>query len=372
MTRSKRFTSSSLIHSVIGPGVLNPRILSHSICACLVSTVLLFCVDVTACFAQAFSAEECSSLERLQSAERLIEDGRAWQNSALELCERIDSLKNARRTEIAGDAAADSMGLWRSYQELFKEYEQSLAEYRQHRHDYFEHAQRFHNRSSAPEAINGSPSQMSSLSQMGTGEVSSTNFRPLKLQAQDKCAELQELEQNIVVNEQRLEELLQDLSEAQQKESSGTFASLWNEANDLAMKNNELAGKFNHIGIQKTMQSSKNVHNLILEANRDGAYSAHLNAYRDLSQSNNLQQEIFKRANQHGRFAVMALSKLSVMRPSLQGVPPEPDSKVYSAEDLEQQSADLDQEYANVQSLFEKLETIRKSLPPQLQKTSIR
>src|SRR5579885_192863 len=155
-----------------------------------------------------------------------------------------------------------------------------------------------------------------SSSNENESDSGSKQMRALKFKVEARCSQLQELESALITNEQRLENAIADLNRARGRQGGAAFASMWSEANDLAITTNAQAGQFNHLGIQKTFGYSKNVHDLILEANRDGAYGAHMKAYRELAESNNIQQEIIKRANLHGKLSVAALSQINSLKPT--------------------------------------------------------
>jgi hypothetical protein len=228
----------------------------------------------------------------------------------------------------------------------------------------------------------------SQMSQSFGTSTSPTGLTPLKVQAQDKCADLVALETRLLESESNLSGLVSKLQYSQNKESTSMLAGMWSDAEQAARQNQALASQFNHLGIQKTGTYSQNVHSLIVEANRDGAYGAHMKAYSDLTQGNNLQQEIYKHANLHGQFALSMLSTLNMLKPpgvvsggtmpgSFTGTPYVSSGYAasgaggsYSGAQLAQESQALDVEYAQVQDLMRRLEILRQALPPQPPKRS--
>jgi hypothetical protein len=302
---------------------------------------------------------------RIESADRLISDGvrlNAETESLLNGFSRLAKLDEEsspfQSQRIASSAVTENV--YQLYENLFQQYEQALAQYKQHRRDYYEHSQLYHNQPQ-PDMISPTDLVQSSSNSSNSGGMQALQFR-----AQDKCQQLQQLESTIIANEQRLQQMVSDLIVSQQKESVALFASAWADANQLAVKNGNLAAQFNHFGLLKTAQVANAVHDLIAEANRDGAYSAHMLAYKNLSDSNNAEQQINKRSNIHGQLAMRYLSQLASMRPVNAPViaPSNPNQPTFSADQLEQENNALDQEYARVQDLFAKLESVRKSMPP--------
>lgn len=319
---------------------------------CTLSLVCLFCASAGAQCCKPDSDSDERWGNRLRSAEQLIADGREWQTKANDLAGRVGHLA------AKGNSTNE---LWSQYQSLFQQYEQLLSSYRQHRQAYSAHVQSYHNMQSSVQQVNGS------LDSVIASDPSNA-MKPIKVAAQDKCAELQQLESSIINNETKLGSMMDQLYAATQKESASMFASLWSQANSLAMQDSMQANQFNHMGLLKTAQNTRSVHDLIAEANRDGAYNAHMQAYKDLSQGSTLEHEIYKRSNEHSNFAMSTLSKLAQMKPQgFSNNAPPPDTTVYSSDDLLRESHSLDQEYANVQALFQKLEAVRKALPPNLQ-----
>ncbi len=300
--------------------------------------------------------------QRIDSADRLIADGSQIEQRTGILLDRFNQLREqTSNRQLAGNQSIDVFAL---YESLFKQYEDALNQYKQHRKDYFAHAQQYH-QAQQPESIVGSSSQDPSAN----GNDLSNTPGVLKFKAQDKCAALQQLEGRIISNENRLEQMVNDLASSMQKESVSMFATAWTAANQLAMENGRLASQYNSLGTQKTAWYSHNVHNFIAEANRDGAYGAHVQAYRDLSNGNAMEAEIYKRCQGHMQRATSTLSELASIRPpALSLAAPQPGQAPITADQLQRESNSLDSEYDNVQDLFAKLESVRKSMPPSLKK----
>lgn len=283
---------------------------------------------------------------RSASADRLIADG--------------TRLVRETRLLAANAETPDAFGL---YESLFNQYQDALARYKQHRREYFEHVQQYHNTQSQPESIypNSNPSQSNN------DQNSPGSLQALKYAVEDKCAQLQQLETTIISNERQLEAMVASLRNSQQKESQAIFSSNWTAASGLAAQNSSLVAQFNHMAMMKNAQVFKSVSSLIAEANRDGAYNAHMQAYKDFSQSNGMEVALNKRSNMHGQVATMVQSQLAAMRPEGLSMPAlDPNRPAVTADQLQQESNALDSEYANVQDLFAKLESVRKSMPPSL------
>ncbi len=299
------------------------------------------------------TADDKFLYQRLQSAMTLIANARKLNDDSSKL------------TELVGTVAANAttVDVYGQYDDIFRQYEIALNNYKQHRREYLEHVQRFH-QSQQPEMISGQSSNFGSDAQSNFG------IKPLQFRVNDACGQLQQLESSLIANEMKLESMINSLAAAQQKESPAAFSELWSEANQLAVSNSSLSSQFNHLGIQKTAGISRNVRSLIDQANRDGAYSSHLQAYNNLSRGNGLENEIYQRSNMHAKFALTVLSRLSMMRPPNLALsqPPSSDNRVFSAEELSNESQALDKEYGNVQNLFAKLEAVRKSMPPTFKK----
>jgi len=295
--------------------------------------------------------DEATLTKRLESAERLIADGT-----------RLDETNRALIHNLKVAAGGVTENVYQSYEGLFKQYYDALAAYQQHRRDYLDHVQSYHTQNQQPEMISPSQSYGSNQQPVRGG------LQPLKYKTQDKCDQMQQLESTIIANEQQLTTMVSNLMIAQQKESAAMFANEWSAANQLAIQNSRFASQFNDLGILKTAQVSRSVHNLIMEANRDGAYNAHMEAYQNLSTSNGMEQLINKRSNMHASYAMQTMTQLAAMRPAgmpMNGPAAGP-ARVYTSADLEQESNALDQEYAGVQALFAKLEAVRKAMPPKL------
>lgn len=325
----------------------------------------LFTLGDVACVSAACSMGQDHAVilqQRIDSADRLIADGSQIEQRTGILIDRFNQLLDrTSNRKLAGNQSLDVFAL---YESLFKQYEDALAQYKQHRKEYFDHAQQFH-QMQQPESIVGSVSQDSDTS--GNDYANTPGVQ--RFRAQDKCAALQQLEGRIIANETRLQEMVAELASSMQKESTAMFASSWSAANQLATQNSNLASQYNQMGMQKTAWYSQNVHNFIAEANRDGAYGAHIQAYKDLSNGNAMESEIFKRCKEHMRNATSTLSDLASIRPAgLSLAAPQPGQAPITADQLQRESNTLDSEYANVQDLFAKLESVRKSMPPSLKK----
>ncbi|MBZ0189119.1 MAG: hypothetical protein K8F91_22935, partial [Candidatus Obscuribacterales bacterium] len=231
---------------------------------------------------------------------------------------------------------------------LSAQYQAALARYNQHRKEFFEHCQKYHSRTPPqPTAKFFAP-------------VSTSEQKPLKVTAEDKCKELVALENTLGENEKTLTSMISNYELATQKESAAVLAGMWSQAEQLALSNQAQALQFNHMCIKKTSQASSKIHDLITSAQRDGAYGEQQKAFQDYSNNNKLQQELFQRANKHGRFALMILSQLQSMRPpgaTSQG----PDMPGISGGNLEIESRTLSDEYRQLQVMFEKLRAMQKS-----------
>lgn len=332
-------------------------------------------------------AERKHIKSRIASANKLIKQGRLIEAQHTNLSNRI------KAKLLVADSRSSNP--WTAYQNLFLEYEKALAAYQEHRREYFAHAQQYHGvQSFSGSAENSVPygqssSQSPSMQQSFGTTTSPTGLTPLRVQAQDKCDQLVALETKLIASEGNLSKLVSQLQYGQSRESQSMLIGMWSDAEQVARQVQGMASEFNHQGIQKTGSSSQNVHSLIMEANRDGDYGAHMDAYRQLSRSNNFQQEITKHANLHGQFALQMLSTLNSLRPpgaipgggAFSSLPGSPTGTVteydpsgggstfgpgasYDATQLAQESRALDLEYAQVQELMSRLEVLRQALPP--------
>jgi hypothetical protein len=308
--------------------------------------------------------------QRIESADRLIADATQIEQRTGILIDQFQQLKD-RNKRLASSVTDSSINVFTLYESLFKQYEDALNQYNQHRKEYFAHTRQFH-QMHQPDSIVGANSQIQSANSSPYGDNSSGFANAagvLKFKAQDKCTQLQALEGRILANESRLDDMVSDLETSMQKESQAMFANSWMAANQLAIQNSTLASQYNHLGMQKTAWYSQNVHNFIEEANRDGAYGAHVQAYRDLSNGNAMESEIYKRCQAHVQRASSTLNELASMRPQgLSISPPGAGQQAITADQLQRESNQLDSEYANVQDIFAKLESVRKSMPPSLKK----
>ena len=301
---------------------------------------------------------------RIASADKLIADGERLNAKTKKLIDTVDSINKLDEKVSPFPAqriasGATTTNAYELYDSLFKEYYQALAQYKQHRQAYDAHVNAYH-QNPQPEMIAPTPTDPAAST-----SATFNGMRALKFQAQDKCQQLQQLESNIISNEQQLQQMISNLMASQQKESAAMFASAWSDANQLAQQNGQLTAQFSHQGLQKTASVANSVHQLIELANRDGAYSAHMEAYKNLADSNNVEQELNKRMNIHGQWAMRFISQLAAMRPQSQGpsAPGTDGGRVYTASDLAKENDELDQEYAHVQELFGKLESVRKTMP---------
>lgn len=312
-------------------------------------------------------------LRRDASASNLMADSARLSEQNRILCKRIESLASK---------PGGSTSSWSAYQTLFQQYKMALDSYNNHRKLYFEHLKSFHGNSNAgPEMIagdmiNDTPQTTASQTQ-SNGSDSSKVKSPsgatlIKIKVEEKCAQLMALEKQLIASETRLSTLVSNLVAAQSKEGPQVFAQMWTDAQNLAMENRATASQYNHLGIQKSSKASGAVHDLIEQANRDGAYTAHMKAYKELSDNDKLQQQIYQNANKHGQFAMMMLSQLSSMRPPASAfdggvaAPGIPGQSSVSSVELRAESADLAREYEQLQSTFQKLEKARVSLPANL------
>jgi hypothetical protein len=336
-------------------------------------------------------ASSCHNADRENVERKHINSRIASANKLLKQGHRLEWKQADLKSKLLV-AKSQSSNSWTAYQKLFLEYEQALQAYQEHRREYFQHAQQFHevqsfsgsSESSAPYGSTQSPSMQQSF---GT-TPSPTGLTPLKVQAQDKCADLSALEARLIESEGNLSRLVSQLQYAQSRESQAMLVGMWSDAQQAARQVQGMASQFNHQGILKTGIYSQNVHGLIMEANRDGDYGAHMDAYRELGRSNTIQQEITRHANTHGQFALQMLSAINSLRPpgavpgvgatgSLPGAPlgtmTEYDpgggassfgpGSSYSATQLAQESRSLDLEYSQVQELMSRLEVLRQALP---------
>lgn len=301
---------------------------------------------------------------RIASADKLIADGDRLNAKTQKLMSTVDAINKLDEKVSAFPSQRIASGVttpnaYELYDSLFKEYYQALAQYKQHRQEYNAHVNAYH-QNPQPEMIAPTPTDPNAST-----SATFNGMRALKFQAQDKCQQLQQLESNILSNEQQLQQMISNLMASQQKESAAMFASAWSDANQLAQQNGQLASQFSHQGLQKTASVANSVHQLIELANRDGAYNAHLEAYKNLADSNNVEQELNKRMNIHGQWAMRFLGQLASMRPQNQGpsAPGADGGRVYTASDLAQENNELDKEYAHVQDLFGKLESVRQTMP---------
>lgn len=296
-------------------------------------------------------AQSCDSgcaRDRFNSAKKLISEAEKIKKETTLLKGKAEELK--RKTQ---DSSAAKIN-WQVYQDLFSQYQKALAHYSQHRKDYYAHAQAFHSQPS----INAKS--------VGLAPSPDTAFKPLQLKAELKCQQLVDLENQLFAAEKELSGYITRLVVASQSESSNQYASLWNDAKRLALETQSGTSSFNHQAIQKGSDIQKGVSNLIASANRDGDYTEHMKAFQSYSQSNSLQQSLFKRADMHNRFVNSVLLQLDAIKPINQGGTTGGGSGPVSAEQLEQENHQLEAEYANLQELMRRLEEVRSTLPAKL------
>ncbi|MCW5823017.1 MAG: hypothetical protein KIT34_09460 [Cyanobacteria bacterium TGS_CYA1] len=294
------------------------------------------------------NAQEACDCSRIDSANKLISEGRQIKQTTMLLAKKAQDLDRK-----AADPSATRVS-WQAYQDIFKQYQQALAVYTAHRKDYFSHSQTYHSQPSInPRSV-------------GLSVAPSTLFKPLQLKTELKCQQLVDLETQLFNAETQLSGYMSKLVIASQSESSAQYASLWNDAKKLALETQTGAGSFNHQSIQKGAAISDSVHNLIASANRDGDYTEHMKAYQNYSQSNDLQQSLFKRADAHNRFAASVLMQLDSIKPVNQGATAPGVSGPISIEQLQEENRALEAEYANLQELNRRMEEVRSSLPPKL------
>ncbi len=294
------------------------------------------------------NAQEACDCSRINSANKLISESRRIKQNTLLLAKKAQELD-----QKAADPSVARVS-WQAYQDIFKQYQQALAIYTAHRKEYFAHSQTYHSQPSInPRSVGLSPAP-------------STFFKPLQLKTELKCQQLVDLETQLFQAETQLSGYMSKLVIASQSESAAQYASLWNDAKRLALETQAQAGSFNHQAIQKGAAISDSVHNLITSANRDGDYTEHMKAYQDYSQSNNLQQSLFKRADAHNRFAASVLAQLDSIKPVNQVATTSGVSGPVSIEQLQEENRALEAEYANLQELNRRMEEVRSSLPPKL------
>lgn len=294
------------------------------------------------------NAQEACHCSRIDSANKLINEGRQIKQTTMLLAKKAQDLD-----QKASDPNATRVN-WQAYQDIFRQYQQALAVYTAHRKDYFSHSQTYHSQPSInPRSV-------------GLSAAPSTLFKPLQLKTELKCQQLVDLETQLFNAETQLSGYMSKLVIASQSESSAQYASLWNDAKKLALETQTGAGSFNHQSIQKGAAISDSVHSLIASANRDGDYTEHMKAYQNYSQSNDLQQSLFKRADAHNRFAASVLMQLDSIKPVNQGATSSGASGPISIEQLQEENRALEAEYANLQELNRRMEEVRASLPSKL------
>ncbi len=290
-------------------------------------------------------AQACDC-DRLTSAKKLI-------SQAMTLKKQTNSI--SKKAQLMDKKASDPSAArvsWQAYQDLFKQYQQALLVYTNHRKDYYAHSQAYH---SQPSINAKSFGMMPSPDSM---------FKPLQLSTELKCQQLVNLESQLFAAEKELAGYMSKLVVASQSESASQYASLWGDAKKLALETQGGAASFNHQAIQKGASISDSVHNLISSANRDGDYTEHMKAYQSYSQSNNLQQSLFKRADVHGKFVLSILSQLDSIKPV--GGAASGGTGPVSVEQLAQENQALEAEYANLQEIMRRMEEVRSTMPAKL------
>lgn len=289
---------------------------------------------------QAAPAEDSKSVlgERLDSAHTLLEKGQNIERRQSDLIERAGLIAQTNGSPTRADFNA-----------LSAKYQEALAEYTRHRQEYFEHCKKYHSHTQPRASAQFFPS------------FSGDDLKPLKMKVGEKCKELQDLENKLSQNEKNLQTLITNYEIATQKESDAVLSQMWSEAESQAVANQSLVLQFNHLGTLKTSQSSSKIHDLITVANRDGAYGAQQTAWKDYQQNNQLQEQFFKKANQHARFEMMIMRSLQSMKP--QGVIAQgPGQPGISGGDLETESNLLEAEYNRLQAMFARLKEMQKTL----------
>lgn len=308
---------------------------------------LLFSIYLLEAPVLAQSCEAGCGRDRFNSAKKLISQAEKIQKQTKLLKGKAEELN--KKTQEGANRVN-----WQAYQNLFSQYQQALAHYSQHRKDYYAHAQAFHSQPS----INAKS--------VGLAPSPNTAFKPLQLKTELKCQQLVDLENQLFAAEKELSGYISRLVVASQSESSSQYASLWNDAKKLALEAQSGTSSFNHQAIQKGSEIQKSVSNLIASANRDGDYTEHMQAFQSYSQSNSLQQNLFKRADMHNRFVNSVLLQLDAIKPISQGGTTGGGNGPVSAEQLQQENRELEAEYANLQELMRRMEEVRATLPAKL------
>ena len=283
------------------------------------------------------SVEEKQLCDRLRSAETLIPEAEKMNQEALEFLRKGQLIAQTVTTEKPGAGG---------YQELLSQYEQALARYREHRKTYLSHCKQFHKLQSTPKV---------STPYISTNRLD--QIKPLKIQVEDKCELLVNLEQSLLANEKKVAEMFENLITSQNKEGPAEISALWSQVYDQARKNYNDAIEFSHQAMAKTAGDSS-IYDEIRAAQRDGIGSYQQKVYQKFQKYQGLQHQLEGRSNMHMGFAQMILYRLRSMNPQAQ----EGTGPGFTADDLQNESRMVAQEYARVQNLYKELQKAQKGM----------
>lgn len=225
------------------------------------------------------------------------------------------------------------------FQQILDSYQQKRSQYLAHRRELDEHIREYH--------------QQAKQEDRALPPLVVPNLKPLKIQVNDACAQLQIVEQQLKDSEEQLLSMIQLLQAEKGKIDPNLYMQKWLGTQSFAIKVQGTALAFNHGVEQKDATISDQLHSATQAAMTNGDYVEARKTFQDVQRTTALQNAEAERVHLHSQLSkgflmyVDFLSPLSARSENKTNITPD---------QIEKESQALQEEYQALQDQYSAVE----------------
>jgi hypothetical protein len=228
-----------------------------------------------------------------------------------------------------------------AFENVYQKYQVARTQYLEHRQEYDAHVKEFH--------------QEAKQDNRALPPLTVPDVKPLKVQAEDQCRQLQIMEQQLKSSEEVMLNAIETLQSERSKTNPDVYFQRWINSQSMAMNVQNTAMAFNHGIAQKEQLTSEQLHAATQSAILDGDAIQSQKTYVETQRRTALANAEAQRAQLHSQLAAAFLIYINSLSPLAQRTA---NASTISPEQLERESNSLQTEYNGLQEQYSEVEKL--------------
>ena len=228
-----------------------------------------------------------------------------------------------------------------AFENVYQKYQVARTQYLEHRQEYDAHVKEFH--------------QEAKQDNRALPPLTVPNVKPLKVQAEDQCRQLQIMEQQLKNSEEVMLNAIETLQSERSKTNPDVYFQRWINSQSMAMNVQNTAMAFNRGIAQKEQLTSEQLHAATQSAILDGDAIQSQKTYIETQRRTALANAEAERAQLHSQLAAAFLIYINSLSPLAQRTA---NASTITPEQLETESNSLQTEYNGLQEQYSEVEKL--------------